>query len=73
MYLLKMGIISFLFVTVIESHPDNFHEDLRLDYPFKGLQEYCDSLNLETMDKKVTGCMKIFQYSSYSLRTKSCT
>ncbi|KAK3792128.1 hypothetical protein RRG08_055391 [Elysia crispata] len=51
------GFIGYLRVvikehTIIESHPDNFHEDLRLDYPFRGLKEYCDSLNLETMDKK---------------------
>ncbi|RUS86896.1 hypothetical protein EGW08_005301 [Elysia chlorotica] len=51
------GFIGYLRVvikehTIIESHPDNFHEDLRLDYPFKGLKDYCNSLNLETMDKK---------------------
>ncbi|XP_048731637.1 NEDD8-activating enzyme E1 regulatory subunit-like isoform X2 [Ostrea edulis] len=38
--------------TVIESHPDNAHEDLRLDRPFPALIKYCDSLHLETMDKK---------------------
>ncbi|XP_062582534.1 NEDD8-activating enzyme E1 regulatory subunit-like isoform X1 [Saccostrea cucullata] len=38
--------------TVIESHPDNAHEDLRLDRPFPSLVKYCDSLHLETMDKK---------------------
>ncbi|XP_061197128.1 NEDD8-activating enzyme E1 regulatory subunit-like isoform X2 [Saccostrea echinata] len=38
--------------TVIESHPDNAHEDLRLDRPFPSLVKYCDSLHLDTMDKK---------------------
>ncbi|XP_013393468.1 NEDD8-activating enzyme E1 regulatory subunit isoform X2 [Lingula anatina] len=38
--------------TVIESHPDNAHEDLRLDRPFPGLTQYCDSLDLSTMKKK---------------------
>ncbi|GFS05946.1 NEDD8-activating enzyme E1 regulatory subunit [Elysia marginata] len=51
------GFIGYLRVvikehTIIESHPDNFHEDLRLDYPFQGLKDYCDSLNLDTMEKK---------------------
>lgn len=38
--------------TVIESHPDNSHQDLRLDRPFPGLVEFCDSQNLENMSKK---------------------
>ncbi|CAL1541660.1 unnamed protein product [Lymnaea stagnalis] len=38
--------------TIIESHPDNTHEDLRLDRPFNGLKEFCDKLNLDTMNKK---------------------
>lgn len=42
-----------LMVTVIESHPDNAHEDLRLDRPFPALVKYCDSLNMDTMNKKV--------------------
>ncbi|KAL4234507.1 NEDD8-activating enzyme E1 regulatory subunit [Mactra antiquata] len=37
---------------VIESHPDNAHEDLRLDRPFKGLVQYIDSIDLNTMNKK---------------------
>ncbi|KAK7504555.1 hypothetical protein BaRGS_00004041, partial [Batillaria attramentaria] len=36
----------------VESHPDSAHEDLRLDRPFPGLETYCDSLNLATMNKK---------------------
>ncbi|XP_021352742.1 NEDD8-activating enzyme E1 regulatory subunit-like isoform X1 [Mizuhopecten yessoensis] len=38
--------------TVIESHPDNTHEDLRLDRQFDGLVSYCDSLDLDSMNKK---------------------
>ncbi|KAG1666503.1 NEDD8-activating enzyme E1 regulatory subunit [Nymphon striatum] len=37
--------------TVIESHPDNTHEDLRLDRPFSKLLNYVNSINLESMDK----------------------
>lgn len=32
---------------VLESHPDNFHEDLRLDVPFVELQNYMDNLDLD--------------------------
>ena len=46
-------LILFIF-TVIEAHPDNSFEDLRLDRPFQGLKKYCDSLVLENMNKKVT-------------------
>lgn len=42
-----------LYITVIESHPDNAHEDLRLDRPFQGLVQYIDSVDLESMSKKV--------------------
>lgn len=38
--------------TVIESHPDNTHEDLRLDRPFPGLIEFCDGQNMDEMSKK---------------------
>lgn len=38
--------------TVVESHPDNAHEDLRLDRPFPGLVKYADAINLESMSKK---------------------
>ena len=38
---------------VIESHPDNVLEDLRLDRPFKTLVEFMDTQNLETMNKQV--------------------
>lgn len=37
---------------VVDSHPDNSHDDLRLDRPFAGLQEFCDSLDLDSMTYK---------------------
>lgn len=39
--------------TVIESHPDNALEDLRLDKPFPELREHFQSYDLEHMEKKV--------------------
>ena len=36
---------------VIESHPDNILEDLRLDRPFPSLKAYMDEIDLEGMDK----------------------
>ncbi|XP_064610476.1 NEDD8-activating enzyme E1 regulatory subunit-like isoform X2 [Liolophura sinensis] len=38
--------------TVVESHPDNALEDLRLDQPFHDLEQFCDSLDLDSMTKK---------------------
>ncbi|XP_033842439.1 NEDD8-activating enzyme E1 regulatory subunit [Periophthalmus magnuspinnatus] len=38
--------------TVIESHPDNALEDLRLDQPFDQLRNHVASYDLESMDKK---------------------
>ncbi|EEB19276.1 NEDD8-activating enzyme E1 regulatory subunit, putative [Pediculus humanus corporis] len=38
--------------TVIESHPDNLPQDLRLDKPFPALIEYVNSVNLEEMELK---------------------
>ncbi|XP_062327622.1 NEDD8-activating enzyme E1 regulatory subunit [Osmerus eperlanus] len=38
--------------TVVESHPDNALEDLRLDQPFPELSHHIQSYNLHTMDKK---------------------
>lgn len=35
---------------VVESHPDNYHEDLRLDCPFPGLVEYMDKIDLDAVD-----------------------
>jgi len=38
--------------TVIESHPDSAHDDLRLDHPFNGFVQFCDSQNMLVMSKK---------------------
>ncbi|XP_037598176.1 NEDD8-activating enzyme E1 regulatory subunit [Cebus imitator] len=38
--------------TVIESHPDNALEDLRLDKPFPELREHFQSYDLDHMEKK---------------------
>ncbi|KAL8589935.1 hypothetical protein ACOMHN_024022 [Nucella lapillus] len=38
--------------TIVESHPDNSHEDLRLDHPFPGLPTFCDSQDMDSMDRK---------------------
>lgn len=40
---------------VLESHPDNFHDDLRLDIPFQELVEYMDKINLAEMDSSQRG------------------
>ncbi|XP_068117926.1 NEDD8-activating enzyme E1 regulatory subunit [Hyperolius riggenbachi] len=37
---------------VIESHPDNALEDLRLDQPFSELQEHLQQFNLDSMERK---------------------
>uniref|UniRef100_G3PRU0 NEDD8-activating enzyme E1 regulatory subunit n=1 Tax=Gasterosteus aculeatus aculeatus TaxID=481459 RepID=G3PRU0_GASAC len=39
--------------TVIESHPDNALEDLRLLQPFSELNNHIESYNLDSMDRKV--------------------
>uniref|UniRef100_A0A8B9H5P1 NEDD8-activating enzyme E1 regulatory subunit n=1 Tax=Astyanax mexicanus TaxID=7994 RepID=A0A8B9H5P1_ASTMX len=39
--------------TVVESHPDNALEDLRLDQPFTELRNHISSYHLDSMDKKV--------------------
>lgn len=38
--------------TVIESHPDNQHPDLRLDKPFPSLVQHIDSIKMENLDLK---------------------
>lgn len=38
---------------MIESHPDNALEDLRLDQPFAEFKNHIESYDLESMDKKV--------------------
>ena len=35
---------------IVESHPDNYHEDLRLDCPFPGLVKYMEGINLDALD-----------------------
>lgn len=35
---------------VIESHPDSYHEDLRIDYPFNSLCDYIDDINIDQLD-----------------------
>ena len=40
-------------LTVVESHPDNAHPDLRLDRPFSTLVQYADALDLSKMSKQV--------------------
>lgn len=42
-----------LFSSVIESHPDNALEDLRLLQPFSELSNHIESYNLDSMDRKV--------------------
>ena len=49
------GFIGYLRIVIhsheiIESHPDNSHEDLRLDHPFSELKDYSDKLNLDELD-----------------------
>lgn len=43
----------FVAFTVVESHPDNTHPDLRLDRPFSTLVQYVDALDLSKMTKQV--------------------
>lgn len=38
---------------MIESHPDNALEDLRLDQPFEEFTDHLQSYDLASMDKKV--------------------
>lgn len=38
---------------MIESHPDNALEDLRLDKPFVELKDHVKSYDLDNMNKKV--------------------
>lgn len=38
--------------TVVESHPDNVLDELRLDRPFDSFVQFCDSLDLSAMTRK---------------------
>lgn len=51
---IKLGNVLCHFFTVVESHPDNMLEDLRLDKPFPELTEHIQDYDLEHMDKKVS-------------------
>ena len=53
LYKIIVSIYSFIFFLVIESHPDNALEDLRLDQQFAELKDHVKSYNLDNMDKKV--------------------
>lgn len=35
---------------VVESHPDSYHEDLRLDCPFEGLSQFMSTIDLDELD-----------------------
>jgi len=37
---------------VIESLPDNAHDDLRLDETFEELRDFVDSIDIDKLDKK---------------------
>lgn len=43
---------------VIESHPDNALEDLRLDQPFAELKDHVMSYDLDNMEKKVRALLR---------------
>lgn len=49
------GMVGFIRIAVpshevIESHPDNHHEDLRLNCPFSGLVDFMNSIHLDEVD-----------------------
>lgn len=46
-------VLIFPFASVIESHPDNALEDLRLDQPFADFSDHIQSYDLDSMEKKV--------------------
>ena len=52
---------------MIESHPDNALEDLRLDQPFAEFKNHIQSYDLDSMDKKVhiLGSAHLCIYSGY--------
>lgn len=53
LYKIAVFIDFFISFLVIESHPDNALEDLRLDKPFAELKDHVKSYDLDNMDKKV--------------------
>lgn len=53
---------------MIESHPDNALEDLRLDQPFAELKEHVKSYELDNMGKKVCALLSsifLWQHSQF--------
>ena len=40
---------------VVESHPNNYHEDLRLNHPFPALQDFMESIDLGGADNTKHG------------------
>lgn len=54
--------VSLPFFSVIESHPDNALEDLRLDQPFDEFKDHVQSYDLDSMEKKVF----VFDDSSFA-------
>lgn len=53
LYVKTLKGLSVSFTTVVESHPDNALEDLRLDQPFTELKHHVESCDLDNMEKKV--------------------
>lgn len=53
--------VLFLLSLVIESHPDNALEDLRLDQPFDDFKNHIKSYDLASMEKKVCPCGRAHQ------------
>lgn len=50
-------------IPVIESHPDNALEDLRLDQPFDELRNHLESYDLDSMEKKVHNSALVLLHS----------
>ena len=54
------GLLGYLRIAIphheiVESHPDNYHEDVRLDCPFPGLLRYMNGINLDALDNTKHG------------------
>lgn len=62
--------------TVIESHPDNALDDLRLDRPFKEFKDLCDGIDLEKMTVKehshIPWLIIVYKYLRIWMNTVSC-
>ena len=53
---------------MIESHPDNAFEDLRLDRPFPGLVQYLKSMDMSKMTKQVGARTDVWGYKNLHFR-----